>query len=426
MPDEQEDEQEESGPNILEQVGKAQKAVKFLSALIPLLQPILIILGIIILIIAAIILIGFVLSSVASFLGGIYGTDPIQGFANNGGGGGGSGTGALTAPANLNPQTAGDCLDKYIKDNVPSSPMIGKGETFVQSGQQYNVNPALMAAIGHHESQFNTTPADIASNPNHPLYYNYYGLSSDDPTFRLGSNGRITSCTPRPSNEGGYYVGYFVDWHESIYEHGYQMAAYLKAGDNTIEKIGKSYATDGSWANDVSTKFGSIVSKCPEFSSSLGGSGAGESVLDIARDELGTCENPMGSNHVDKPYNIDDQWCAAFATWVYRKAGYASTPKLNVTTDLYSFFKSTAGFYGFEAEDDTPQPGDLVFIARSKYVNQYGPGILGIGHVAIVETVNGNTVNTIDGNAGDCVSRNSYILQKNGGADKAVGFGRPK
>lgn len=61
----------------------------------------------------------------------------------------------------------------------------------------------------------------------------------------------------------------------------------------------------------------------------------------------------------------------------------------------------------------SPEPGDMIFFKDS------GGAIV---HVGIVESVEGRTINTIEGNASDMVRRKSYDI----GSERIAGFGRPR
>lgn len=165
-------------------------------------------------------------------------------------GGGTSGPGGysnLAYPRGADPAEIGACLDSYIQSIIPSSPMIGQGINFARAGQQYNVNPALMAAIGQQESAFGT--AGIVKDH----AYNYYGLTKS----------------------GGGWAE-FSSWEEAINNHArYLREGYLDKGLTTIPQIGSKYAPVGAsndpnnlnnnWAKGVQSHFDAIVNKCPDL-----------------------------------------------------------------------------------------------------------------------------------------------------------------
>lgn len=121
-------------------------------------------------------------------------------------------------------------------------------------------------------------------------------------------------------------------------------------------------------------------------------------VLETARGEFGVGENPPGSNTGARIRQYQAAtwlpgtnwpWCAAFVNWVMREAGH---PLPYRTAGAYDM-----GNWGRRQGLVTirPMPGDIVVFN------------IGSGHVALVESVNDRDVTSIDGNAGDRVSRNT-------------------
>jgi surface antigen len=114
-------------------------------------------------------------------------------------------------------------------------------------------------------------------------------------------------------------------------------------------------------------------------------------VLATARSQLGTCEQPPGSNRT--PYGAayggdGEPWCAKFVWWVFRQSLAAQLiPKAAFTPAFAKWFQKR-GQWG-----TTPRPGAVVFFDFP------GDGVGRISHVALVEAVNGDgTITTIEGN----------------------------
>ena len=79
-------------------------------------------------------------------------------------------------------------------------------------------------------------------------------------------------------------------------------------------------------------------------------------------------------------------WCGLFATWAYRQAG----------ATLRWVIGPPYGIAWAMTRTSDPQPGDLAYIDQPYQ------------HHAIVESIDGDTINTIDGNStGGLVARNS-------------------
>ena len=114
-------------------------------------------------------------------------------------------------------------------------------------------------------------------------------------------------------------------------------------------------------------------------------------VLAMARSQLGTCEQPAGSNRT--PYGAayggdGEPWCAKFVWWVFRQSLAAQLiPKAAFTPAFAQWFQKR-GQWG-----TVPRPGAVVFFDFP------GDEVHRISHVGIVEAVNGDgSVTTIEGN----------------------------
>jgi hypothetical protein len=65
-------------------------------------------------------------------------------------------------------------ISDYIKSVKPNSGLVNNGEDFVKYGQQYNVNPVLLVAVGQRETQFGTD-GGIGNPPKHNFWGNRSG-----------------------------------------------------------------------------------------------------------------------------------------------------------------------------------------------------------------------------------------------------------
>jgi hypothetical protein len=304
---------------------------------------------------------------------------------------GGSTSGSsLECPSNLDPVKAGVCLDKYMKSRVPNSPLIGYGQTFVSAGSGNNVSPALMVAIAQEESSLGTT--GIAVNEGG---HNYYGL-----TATSGGNRK------------------FASWEEAInYQAQYLRKNYLDEGLSTIETIGAKYCpvgasndpnkTNSGWVPGVTKIYDQIIAYCPELVATGAGSG---DIVAVAKSQLGVKE-AYGDCNCGEPLKYGGSsglpWCAYFASWVYKTAGY-NIPSIGGAQALYDWFGSNQTKVIKGSGD--PLPGDVVYFAHS--------------HVGIVESYSGGTLNTIEGNSSNMVRKRTYTnIMSN---SDIVGFGRWK
>jgi CHAP domain len=135
-------------------------------------------------------------------------------------------------------------------------------------------------------------------------------------------------------------------------------------------------------------------------------------VLKLARAELGTTENPVGSNHVkycDWYYGVPGSraaWCGIFVSWVMYHAGLPLP-----FTISKGFAAVRAGVAGFQTRGQwhtsNPRVGDVAFFTYS--------------HVGIVESVQRDgSIVTIEGNSSHRVQRLRHPQST------IRGYGRPK
>ena len=130
------------------------------------------------------------------------------------------------------------------------------------------------------------------------------------------------------------------------------------------------------------------------------GEGKGHDIVAAARKELGTRENPPGSNK--NPYGPTASWCSSFATAMWRKAG-VKIPILPFTGDVYHWGQEHGKAYGKNSLDHA-KPGDVLLFGTGPQSPSTST------HIGIVEKVEGDKVIMIEGNSGDAVRRNTHTL----------------
>jgi len=120
-----------------------------------------------------------------------------------------------------------------------------------------------------------------------------------------------------------------------------------------------------------------------------------ETVLSLARSQLGVCENPMGSNS-GTPYHAwfgafsqGWQWCAIFVAWVF---WHVDPNLINRVRSAYS-----GDYFGAGKRVDKPLPGDIVIF------DYFNGGIT--DHIGIVESVEQRGITCVEGNHNDRVER---------------------
>jgi len=112
-------------------------------------------------------------------------------------------------------------------------------------------------------------------------------------------------------------------------------------------------------------------------------------------------------------FNGRVEWCACFVSWCADQCGYIKSgtiPKFAAVEFGISWFK---GKGQWQKKSYTPKPGDIIFF-------DWNGG--GADHVGIVESCNGKTITTIEGNSSDMCRRRTYMV----GGSVIYGYGIPK
>lgn len=196
------------------------------------------------------------------------------------------------------------------------------------------------------------------------------------------------------------------------------------SSDGTTTSLGTDGSISTTVAGDDSPSYGGKAKAVP---TDAYGKGTPEAMVKIAQSQLGVCEGYDNISDYGKFTGTDGAaWCAAFVSWVMDQTFGGNKEKRNkalrgpisaAVSGLWSNFKSA------NAMTNTPQPGDVVIFKKSG------------SHTGIVETVNGNTITTIEGNTGTDnkyerngggVARHQFTIGDGSTLDaKLTGFGRP-
>jgi hypothetical protein len=147
-----------------------------------------------------------------------------------------------------------------------------------------------------------------------------------------------------------------------------------------------------------------------------GGTPAGQTMVNLARAEIGVAEQPPGSNDSPRIAQFRQAtagapgpgpWCAYFVSWAAREAGVPignAGQGFGRVDDVWAWGQSAGK--AIPAGSGTPQPGDLIVWDE---------------HIGIVESVGGDgSIHTIEGNSSDRVSQRTYGSDGGG----AIGYVR--
>lgn len=140
---------------------------------------------------------------------------------------------------------------------------------------------------------------------------------------------------------------------------------------------------------------------------------AGDSgeIVEVAASQIGN----VGGQPYWSWYGFDSrvEWCACFVSWCANECGLigsGAVPKFSYCPTGVQWFKDAGRWV---SGGEVPSRGDIVFFDWD------GDGIS--DHVGIVESCDGHTVRTIEGNSGDACRRNAYSV----GSASIMGYGTP-
>lgn len=147
-------------------------------------------------------------------------------------------------------------------------------------------------------------------------------------------------------------------------------------------------------------------------------------VLSVAASQIGYTEYPPNSNKTKygEWYGMNyEPWCDMFVSWCGAQVGALDIiGKFAYCPYHVTWFKNRGQWKG---RDYTPKPGDIIFFA-----NRSGVAC----HIGFVESVNGSTILTIEGNTaagnnanGGQVQRRNRTLGTVGSSWYVLGYGTP-
>lgn len=147
-----------------------------------------------------------------------------------------------------------------------------------------------------------------------------------------------------------------------------------------------------------------------------GGNGSASAFVATAKGEIGTTEDPIGSNQQKYGAWFGSNgvaWCAIFVSWCASQADAPSDVmphSFAAVGEFYEWFQRR-GLFRAKSSGYIPQPGDLM-IQKSA----------GASHIGIVESADESGFKAIEGNSSNKVRRVSYQFSES----KLTGFCTPR
>ena len=136
-------------------------------------------------------------------------------------------------------------------------------------------------------------------------------------------------------------------------------------------------------------------------------------VVDIARKELNTTEDPPNSNRTKFGawYGLNgERWCAIFVAWLFAQAQMDLRAKLGLGLEYTPTFAALGRRSGWEVPRDQVRAGDILLFQFPGHLRIHHAGICaedGVKPGGLVVTIEGNTSTGITGSQdnGGCVAQ---------------------
>ena len=311
-----------------------------------------------------------------------------------------------------------------------SDDLIGKIQ---KVARHYDLVPSFVICQLCHETGWGQHPKSTSARTDNNWGGATWYKESTEP-FTRGSGVTVRPGLERPSDEGGYYIhydsvedylkdfgwllrngGYYKcsgkktlrEYALGLFKYGGAVADYAGDGNNS-EKVFNSYYNSMKTIHDALNSDGALDRIDKGETSNMA---SAQDVLNVFRNWLGGQMYGWVHNEILSIYNSqsplpvgyrmtsDDDWCDATVTAAFRKAGLSSLVGGECGVQRHiAIFQSKGIWIG----KSYPQAGDIITFDWD------GGGFA--DHIGIVESVSGNTVNTIEGNSGSpsAVRRRSY------------------
>ncbi|SDI41535.1 CHAP domain-containing protein [Dolosicoccus paucivorans] len=320
-------------------------------------------------------------------------------------------------------------------------------DALVQKAVDLNVPPSFLITLLHYEALWGTS--NVAKTDN-----NWAGITWSGEATRP-SGIVVSKGSKRPANEGGYYNRYknvadfLTDWIYLFRKGG----IYKVADSTTFEDAVKGMFKVGGAKYDYATM--NVDNSLQRYQLYLQGmvgrrqainranDGAldkldnkgsvnvvnVQSVLNEARKWLGVTKYSVKHKQIVDGYNsvsprpagyavtYNDDWCDTFVTFVADRAGASNLIGRECGVERHkNIFKQKGIWLGLVR----PQPGDIVTFHWGGARNGFAH------HIGFVESVDGNTITTIEGNTtqggASIVGRNKFLWNN----AYIQGYARPK
>ena len=273
--------------------------------------------------------------------------------------------------------------------------------------------PALQAIMMQESGGRGTDPMQASECPYNTQYPNTPGAIQDaDYSIKVGIQ-YYADCVREAGCESPQDMDKLkLSWQGYNYGNGYISWALEKFGGyseaNALQFSQEQAAAHG-WSGYGDPEYVPHVMRYYSGGGWFAGLFGNGQLVTIAKSQLG---NEGGEKFWSWwGFTERQEWCACFVSWCADQAGLIqkeAVPKFSVCTDGVAWFQAKGKW---QSGGSVPTPGTIIFFDW----DHDGAS----DHVGIVESCDGTTVHTIEGNSGDAVKQNNYTVN----SQSILGYG---
>ena len=264
--------------------------------------------------------------------------------------------------------------------------------------------PAIQAIMMQESGGRGTDPMQASECPYNTQYPNTPGAIQDaDYSIKVGIQ-YYAECVRESGCENPQDMDRLkLSWQGYNYGNGYISWALEKFGgysEPNALQFSKEQAAAHGWSSYGDTEYVPHVMRYYSGGGWFSGLFGNGQLVTIAKSQLGN----EGGQKFWSWYGFDsrEEWCACFVSWCADQAGLiqkGAVSKFSLCTAGVDWFQEKGKW---QSGGNIPTPGTIIFFDW----DHDGAS----DHVGIVESCDGTTVHTIEGNSGDAVKQNSYAV----------------
>ena len=264
--------------------------------------------------------------------------------------------------------------------------------------------PAIQAIMMQESGGRGTDPMQASECPYNTQYPNTPGAIQDaDYSIKVGIQ-YYAECVRESGCENPQDMDRLkLSWQGYNYGNGYISWALEKFGgysEPNALQFSKEQAAAHGWSSYGDTEYVPHVMRYYSGGGWFSGLFGNGQLVTIAKSQLGN----EGGQKFWSWYGFDsrEEWCACFVSWCADQAGLiqkGAVSKFSLCTAGVDWFQEKGKW---QSGGNVPTPGTIIFFDW----DHDGAS----DHVGIVESCDGTTVHTIEGNSGDAVKQNSYTV----------------